>query len=63
MAFALRAREHTDRQSKLVGVTVAQNDKAFLPPHTAMCWVRIAPTGAEIQKKKLRYRNATSTGI
>ena len=50
MAFALRACEHADRQSKLVGVTVAQNDMAFLLPHTAMCWVRIALAKAEVRK-------------
>jgi len=52
MAFALRACEHADRQSKLVGVTVAQNGMAFLLPHTAMCWVRIA-----LAKAKLRFGN------
>jgi hypothetical protein len=49
MAFALRACEHADRQSELVGVTVAQNDLALLLPHTAMCWMCFAHAEAEAE--------------
>jgi hypothetical protein len=49
MAFALRACEHADRQSELVGVTVAQNDMALLLPHTTMCWMCFAHAEAEAE--------------
>lgn len=63
IAFALCACEQTDRQSRLVGVTVARNDMAFLLPHTAMCWMCITHAEAEIREQKLRIGKETSAVI